>query len=49
MLARAHRLHADAFAFEVDNAVDLLVSEQFEAADVHAREGYKRFAGVNRD
>ena len=49
MLARAYCLHANVSAFEVGNAADPLVREQFEAADVHAREGYKRFAGVNRD
>ena len=36
MLAGAQCLHADTFSFEVGDAVNSLVPEQFEAADVHA-------------
>src|SRR5205085_4856014 len=36
MLAGAQCLHADTFSFEVGDAVNSFVPEQFEAADVHA-------------
>jgi hypothetical protein len=44
--APAQGLHADAFAFEVTDAVDAFSREQFEAADVDAGQQDDRFAGI---
>ena len=41
------RIHADALAFEVSDAVDALSREEFEAADVDAGEQDNRFAGID--
>ena len=49
MLARAYCLHPYASAFEVGNAADPLVPQQFETADMQTGEGDDWQTGLDRD
>jgi hypothetical protein len=40
VLVRPQRRHTDALPFQIGNAADAVIAEQFEAADMHA--GQKR-------